>query len=652
MRGNHLYEFGPFRLDPGERRLLRDGEPVALTPKCFDLLVMFVGNSGHLLEKAELLERLWPGQFVEEANLSFNVSSLRKALGEGRDGQHFIETVPKKGFRFVARVVDHAGVDADLAVGKKSPVPPADDREEVGESPTRSAPEAAGSALPIPTASPSRRSQRLRILFAVLGALALGLLAYGLRMSRTAVPAGQPHKTIAVLPFKPLSADSRDESLEMGMADTLITKLGNVSQIVVRPFSAVRKYTDPRQDPVEAGRELRAEAVLDGSIQKAGERVRVSVRLVDVRTGARLWAEQFDADFTDIFGVQDSISERVTKALTLELSGEERARLTKRYTDDPEAYQLYLQGYYLRTRSTEEDVRRSFEYYRRALEKDPNFALAYVGMAQSNLTLLGKARAPASEVIPASVAYMLRALELDPGLAEAHNLLAEIRYQHEYDWPGAETEFRRAVELNPNAALIRLAYGWFLMCAGRFDEARAEMERAQELDPSSILINRARGRLFHFTRQYDRAVEHFRKILEVEPGMGPTHWSLATTYEQKGMYAEAVEEYLTDANTNGFLRPEEIEEARETFRVSGWQAYVQMRATKLEERSRKEYIAPTLLANNYVRLGKRDQAFAALEQAFEARDPALVRLTIEPLYDGLRSDPRYTELVRRIKLTP
>ena len=653
MEAKHLYGFGSFLLDPAERRLLRDGEPVALTPKCFDLLVMFVDNSGHLLEKGELLERLWPGQFVEEANLSFNVSSLRKALGEGRDGQRFIETVPKKGFRFVARVVDHPGEEAGLEVGNKDPVPPAGNREERGESPTRSAIEAGGSALPIPFAPPSRRRQRLRILFAVLGAGALGLLAYGLRMSRTAAPAVQPHKTIAVLPFKPLSADGADESLELGMADTLITRLSNVRQLVVRPMTAVRKYADPSQDPVKAGRELQTELVLDGSIQKAGDRVRVTVRLMDVESGATLWAEQFDEYFKDIFKVQDSISGRVTNALLLKLSGDEERRLAKRYTNDPEAYQLFLQAGYLVDRM---DFQRGLESYQLAIEKDPNFALAYIGLAESVMRRTNQPAPPNPiEAVPIAKAAVTKALELDETLAEAHNALAELKYQFEYDWPGAEKDFQRAIELNPNDAQSHLAYGWFLMSAGRFDEAMPQMERAQELDRSSLFNQYAIAKLYYYMRDYDKALNHFQKIAEVDPNYTGVHYEISAIYQQKGMYAEAFEAWLENGARNPryvTFTPEEVEKYRETFKKSGWQGIVQARRLRLEERSKRQHVLPSRFAEVCALLGDKDCAFTQLEKGIDERDPNVIRLKIEPQYDSLRSDPRYAKLLEGMNLMP
>src|SRR3989440_2123907 len=461
----HSYKFGSFRLDPAERQLLCAGQPVALTPKCFDLLVVLVENSGHLLEKEELLGRLWPDQFVEEGNLSFNISALRKALGEGRNGERFIETVPKKGFRFVAQVTERG--DDESTLDDQNEALPLENNLAAREQPTGRVAAAEHGALPVYPAALARRFLSWKTFAVLLLAGALILLAYRLWTRRAETRAAGSFKTIAVLPFKPLSTDSRDESLEMGMAETLITKLSNIKQLVVRPVSAVRKYTDSSQDPVKAGQELQTEAVLDGSIQKAGDRVRVTVRLMNVQSGATLWVEHFDENFTDIFKVQDSISERVTDALRLKLSGDEAKLLAKRYTDNPEAYQLYLQGDNLWYKWDD----KSLEFYQRAIEKDPKFALAYIGTAESYLHLVAKNKMSAQEGIPQARTAITKALALDETLAEAQNAQAEIKYQFEYDWAGAETDFKRAIELNPNAAQIRLAYGWYLLSAGPFCEA-------------------------------------------------------------------------------------------------------------------------------------------------------------------------------------
>lgn len=630
MEAKRIYQFGAFRLDPAERRLLRDERPVPLTPKCFDLLVILVENSGHLIEKEELIERLWPNQIVEEANLSFNISTLRKALGQAPNGEAFIETVPKKGFRFVAQL------EAPL---EKQAVP-----SRLHEEKTKHA---------LFSHSWHFFPASLKI---VVGLITTGMLvyfSYGAWGRRLATPAPGKSKTIAVLPFKPLSAESRHESLEMGMAEALITRLSNINQLVVRPLSSVRKYADVEHDPVKAGQEVEADAVVDGSIQKVGDRVRVSVRLIDVKTGATILSEPFDAQFSDIFNLQDSISDHVTTALSIKLTGEERAQLTKHDTNDPEAYQLALLGDYFLEKQIgdrRDNWKKGLEYYQKAVETDPKFAKAYIGISEFYISA-GDPKVP--EHVAKAKAAVLRALELDNSLAEAHNALAELKYQYEFDWTGAGTEFKRAIKLNPNVSYFHLAYHWYLMCQERFDEAQLELDRAQQLAPGSIRVTKAQGILFLFRRQYDKAIIHYQKIRELEPAaIHRNQWTMSIVYERMGLHREAVEEFLEDGRIRGFLDREESERLRKAFTESGWRGFERMRIDLLEQKSKKENLPPTMLAGLYALAGEKDAAFAWLEKAIDARDGWVALIKIQPAYDNLRNDPRYTKLLTQMNLTP
>lgn len=622
---NQIYEFGNFRLEPDERRLLQDGQPVSLTPKTFDTLVLLVERAGHLVEKEELMKALWPESFVEEANLAQHIWMLRKTLGESdtTSGQ-FIETVSRKGFRFVAPVTTHRSGEEITA---------AEDRDE----------------KPARAAEPETGRTRSRLFVILIIAGALGLVGYGLYRWIKRAPV-ESIKTIAVLPFKPLNAESRNESLEMGMTETLITHLGNLKQIVVRPMSAVRKYSDPQQDPIKAGQELQVDAVLDGSIQKAGDRIRVTVRLTNVHNGSTLWVQQFDENFTDIFNVQDSISQRVANSLPLNLNGEDRQRLTKRYTDSPEAFELYLQAQYLWDNRTAENRKRMFAYYEQAIAKDPNFALAYVGMADLQITLVGDNAGPFSEVEPHIRRNLAKALEIDPGLAQARNLLAEVKYQFEFEWAEAEKEFQKAIELNPNAASIHLAYGWYLMTVGRFDEATREMGRAQELDPHSMVITRARGRLLCYRRQPAQAIDHMRRVVDAEPNVPLNHLVLAAAYEQAGMYAQAVEEYIKTSTDTGVPSEMAVSDG-EVFKKSGWHAYLQTQKDRLMQR-RDGYVSPMRMASLNTRLGNKDEAFVWLDKAVNERASGIPALKIDPVYDSLHSDPRFAKLLQRMNIAP
>ena len=437
----------------------------------------------------------------------------------------------------------------------------------------------------------------------------------------------------------------------MGMAETLITRLSILKQLTVRPMSAVRKYTDLQQDPVKAGEEVKAETVLDGSIQKAGERIRVTVRMINVKDNTSLWSAQFDENFTDIFNVQDSIAERVTNALMLELSRQEQELLNKHLTNDTEAYQLYLRGQLVWNGRRQNWIEQSLEYYNRALEKDPNFALAHIGVADAYMMLSGHQKIPMKQAEAKARPSIMRALEIDNSLAQAHNALAELKYQYEYDWNGAEKEFKKAIELNPNVAWIHQAYGWFLMSSARFDEAKIEMEKAQELDPSSLTINVGRGRLLYFTRQYDQALQHFQNILAVEPNDGSSYYALNAIYEQKQMYEKIVEDFLKSISARG-AKPETIEEFRESFRTSGWQGFLRKRLEILEKVAKTRPVNSYNLALLYIQLGRKDEAFYWLEKTLEAGHPGAIHFKIEPAYDVLRDDPRYADLIRKIGLQP
>jgi TolB-like protein len=339
---SRIYEFGPFRIDAHKRRLLRDGETVAVTPKAFETLLALVENSGKLLDKDDLMNLVWPDTVVEEANLTQNVSVLRRALGESSNERKYIVTVPGRGYRFIADVKELFDEEGDLILARRT---------------------------------------RSRVVI------------------EDVIETEIPSKSLCVLPFKSLSAEASDDYLGLGIADALITKLSNIRQIVVRPTSAVLRYADMSHDPVAVGRELKVESVLEGSIRRDSDRIRVTVQLVNVRDEAPLWADRFDEMFTDIFSVEDRISEQVARALVLKITGEEQKQLTKRQTENAEAYQNYLKGLYYTNKATSNGAMKGIEHYNRAIELDPNYALAYAGLAES-YTWLSHLCLPPGEAMP------------------------------------------------------------------------------------------------------------------------------------------------------------------------------------------------------------------------------------------------------------
>jgi DNA-binding winged helix-turn-helix (wHTH) protein/TolB-like protein len=436
-----IYEYGPFRLDAAERILLRDGRPEPIPPKAFDVLVALVESSGHLLEKDELMNRVWADSFVEESNLKVTVSVLRKALEQGGDEHPYIETVPRRGYRFVAGVKELSTESAELVVRERTTASVTIEESE-SEEPKQ------GKALSAPN-----RESRFSLQVAIACAAVIGLAIAGLYLWTNYTTPHPEMKSIAVLPFKPVAVDTRDESLEMGIADTLINKLSNIRNLTVRPMSAVRRYSGLEQDAVLAGREQRVEAVLDGSVQKAGEKVRVTVRLMSVADGGTLWTSQFDEKFTAIFAIQDSISERVAEKLAIRLSREERKLLTRNYTENTGAYQLYLKGRYYWNKRTKEGINKGPDYFQQAIERDPRHALAYADLARTYKSSSYYGIVPPSVAHPRSKEAVNKALEIDNTLAEAHMVLATILESFDWNWQAAEEEFKLANELKPNYLL-------------------------------------------------------------------------------------------------------------------------------------------------------------------------------------------------------
>ncbi|MDQ3173897.1 MAG: tetratricopeptide repeat protein, partial [Acidobacteriota bacterium] len=464
-------------------------------------------------------------------------------------------------------------------------------------------------------------------------------------------PAAPPPsvRSIAVLPFKPLVEASRSEILEMGMADSLIMRLSNLGHLTVRPLTAVRRYTDLDQDAVKAGQELRVEAVLEGNIQRLGDRIRVRVSLVSIADAQPLWAEQFDEKFTDILAVQDSISERVAGALLVKLTGEERDLLKKRYTDNTEAYQLYLKGRYFWNKRTEESLNQAIDYFNQAIDIDPNYALAYAGMAVSYDLLRAFGSLPPMEAMPKTKAAAIKALEIDDTLAEAHTALARIKLNYDWDSSGAERDFKRAIELNPNYPTGHHWYAWYLAAMERHTEAIAEMKRAQELDPLSLVINTDVGWIFYYARQYDQAIAELQKTLEMDPDFVRAHLRLGLSYLQKSMNKEAIEtlQKATDISEGS---TEIVAFLGYAYAISGNKSEAQKILNDLQEGSRRRYVSPYYIAVIYTGLGEKEQAFKWLEKAYEERSGRLVYLEVEPMFDSLRADPRFTDLLRRVGL--
>lgn len=636
----HIYEFGDFRLDASKRLLLRGGEPVPLTPKVFDTLLYLVEHRGTVLSKDELMAAIWPDTVVEENNLGQNISKLRGVLGESRGENRYIVTVPGRGYRFVADVKRSTG-DASVREPERRAALHLDDGMAAG---------ATVSVFP-QSSQPAGRWKSSFSIALLAGIIAAGLGVAGMYLwrARTRPASGQPVRTIAVLPFKSLVVENRDEALELGMADTLISKLSSIKELTVRPLSMVRRYGAPEQDPFAAGRELGVEAVLDGHIQRWGERIRVTARLVSVGGEKQLWAGQFDEKFTNIFSVQDLISERVAGELALRLTGEERERLAKRYTADAEAYQLYLKGRFFRDKRTREGTRRAVEYFQQALERDPTYALAYAGIADYYRGLPIQSDVPSREAFPKAKAAAQKALELDPQIAEAYTTLGWIKFWYEWDWEGAEKEYQRALEINPNYPLAHMGYAHLLSNLGRHEEALEEADRALSLDPLSVFAGVMKAQFLFQARRYSEAKDQLHKTLEIEPNFWIGKIMLGKIYEREGRYEEALEAFR-EAGEFSRGTTQAMSLGGYTYAVSGRRREAERTLRELRSLSEEAYVPPYNVARVYHGLGDTTEAMRWLERAYNERDVHMVFLGVDPLWDSLRNDPRFTGLRERMRL--
>ena len=456
--------------------------------------------------------------------------------------------------------------------------------------------------------------------------------------------------SVAVLPFHVLRVEEKaDEFLGMGMADAIITKLSNIQRIMVRPTSSIIKYYNGTHNVLAAGHELNVGYVLDGRIQRAGDRVRVTVQLVRVRDGIPLWAAKFDENFTDIFGVEDSISEQVARALVPRLTGQERELLLKRETANADAYKAFMKGRYFWNKFTAEDFGKAFEQFREAIRLDAEFAQAYVGIADYYNWAAIYGIGPPHEYFPLAKAAAARALELDESLAEAHAALAFSTLCYDWDWDSAEARFKRSLELNPNYAPAHQWYSNALATQGRFEEAIAEIKRAQEINPLSMMDRSIAGWTYYHARQYDLAVDELHKALEIDANFGNGYLMLGAVYERLGRYEDSIETVQRALELmDGSIMP--LWALGFTLAVSGRRTEAREVIEKLDILSQKRYVSPYYYALIYTGLGDREKAFEWLEKACESRDEWLIWLGTEPKLDELRSDPRFPQLLRRIGL--
>ena len=601
------YEFGPFRLSVNDRLLMRGEQVVHLTPKLIDMLIVLVDNAGHVVTKDVLMSTLWPDTFVEESSLTQNVSLLRRVLAGNGDLKNCIETIPKRGYRFTADV-------REITSSNHNPLP----------SPA--------------IVNATRQSGHVRkYVFAIFLALlsTLALYWFVLRKPDDLV---MPN-SIAVLPFKTIGSAPENDVIGLGIADAVILRLTQLNRTTVLPTSSVFKYTQNDRNPLAIGRDLGVDVVLDGTVQRDGDRVRVSAVLIRLRDGKTVWSEKFDDRYSDVFALQDAISSKLAKTLVPQIEHHPPVHLT----ESSEAYEAYLMGLYFWNRRTRENLPKAITYLEDAVRKDPNFAKAHalLGDAYFLSSQSPYLALPESEASPKASASVLRALQLDDTLAEAHMTHAGIVFMDgKYD--DADKEFRRAIDLNPNYAATHLRYGYFLLIRSELDQALAAMKRAVELDPVSPTSRAALAYVQFMARDFDGAMAEVKKAIELQPDNVVARVNLAALYTHKRMFDEAEVELKKLDQENPFV----LRELAYLYAMAGRIDEARLLIEEIKKSKNVNELGTYDFAVMYAAVGDKDSAFEYLRKASPSHS-LMSMLRFDPQLDSARTDPRFAELINR-----
>ena len=602
------YEFGPFRLDAERRQLLRGDEPIVLTPKAFDLLVVLVEGRDRTTEKADLMRLVWPDRAVEESNLTQNVFALRKALGDGPDGEPYIETIPRHGYRFVAEV--------RIAEGK---------------------------------AAPPRARTRKPVVAAALALVLAALGAYRwshAREHRTPSP-GAAVTSLAVLPLQNLSNDAAQEYFADGLTDALITDLAKLSPLRVISRTSVMQYKGVNKPVREIAEALGVDAIVEGSVLRSGDRARITVQLIDAAADRHLWSESFERDLGDVVTLQGEVARAIAREINVVLTPEQEARLTRPPVSIA-AHEAYLRGRFFWNKRTPEGLQEAVARFEEAIHIDPDFAAAYAGLAAAYAVMPTYAVAPPQEAYPRARAAATRAIELDEGLAEAHACLGFVLLHYEWDWPGSERELRRAIELNPGSATARQWHSEWLTAQGRYDAALEEIRRAEELDPLAVSIQANLGRQLYYTRRYPEAIEALRTATRMEPHLFWAHGILAYACARAGRHAEARDEAERARELSGG----DTMAVAYVHAVAGETAEAERLLPALEADAEKGFAESYYVAGVRSVLGHREAALRWLARAERDRNPMLMFVGVDPAFDKLRDDAWFAGLLKRLGLSP
>jgi TolB-like protein/DNA-binding winged helix-turn-helix (wHTH) protein/Tfp pilus assembly protein PilF len=645
LQTKSVFEFGPFRLDLAERLLTRNDEQIHLPPKAFDSLVELVKHSGHLLDKDELLSSVWPGTFVEESNLAQHISVLRKALHDGENGCRYIETVPRRGYRFVAEVRE---------VGSNG----LETHSRISATPTSEEPAPRSLVTFVPAAEPLNGRRRgdghVRRSIVISAVIAVALVSIAISYfrwsSRTA--SSQPIHSIAVLPLQNLSGDARHDYFADGMTEALITDLAKFGSIRVISRTSTMQYKGSHLALPEIAKQLNVDAIVEGAVLEADDRVRITAQLIRASDDQHIWADVFERDGRDVLSLQGDLARSIAHKINLQLTPNESAELSNRRPIDLLAHEAYLRGRYFWNKRTSDDYKKSILSFQQAIDRDPNYAEAYAGLADAYALLgsSGNPSLPRAEAMEKARAAALNALRLDEGLAEAHTSLAFVRMHYDWKFAEAEKEFRRAIELNPSYATAHHWYAYDLAATGRYQEALGEVQRARELDPLSAIVNTDVAEFLGYQGRNDEALKQVRLAVELDPNFPLAHLRLAEIYDKQGKYVQAMEETnksLLFMGDNSWVLRYAVREEFHLGNRTIANRYLE-KLVRLATRDGKAISGE--VASAYAIMGNKDAAFMWLEKAYGQRDGSLILLDASPDWDNIRADARFAQLRNKVGL--
>jgi TolB-like protein/DNA-binding winged helix-turn-helix (wHTH) protein/Tfp pilus assembly protein PilF len=653
LRHTSVVRFGSFEVSLQSGEIRKEGLRIRVQQQPMNLLQILLGHPGGVVTREELRSRIWPNESFGDFDQALNIAigKLRSALGDSAENPRFIETLPKRGYRFIAEV---SVVDADA---------PKKPESAAGDLP-RTAPEHQfqGNGLAVPPATehghqlpsaelavaPKRRLWPTRRVIVPLAlVLGLAILAVWLFRSRGRPPAGI--RSLAVLPLESLSGDASQNYFADGMTDELITDLAQISALRVISRTSVMVYKGARKPLPQIGRELNVDAVVEGTVLRSGDQVRITAQLIEAATDKHLWSQSYEGELRDTLALQDRVARAIAEQIQINLTPREQAALKNVKAVNPQAYESYLKGRYFWNKRTAEGLKVALAYFNQAIEEDPKYAQAYSGLADT-YALLGDwqyAVMNPREAFPKAKAAALKAVELDSALGEAHNSLAFVLDGFDWDLDAGGKEFRRAIELNPGYATAHHWYAWHLGLLGRYDEAIAEMRKAENLDPLSLIINAQLAELLVVAHHYDESIQQSRKTIEMNPNFSVAHNQLAQAYLQKHMYEEAVAELQNAVQLSGGS-PTCIANLARAYVASGNRSEAVKLLGDLKKRATPGYSHASEIAMIYVALGDTDQAMTWLETGYAERfNPGVL---LRPGFDPLRSDSRFQNLVHRIGL--